>query len=179
MLVLSRKVGQKIVKVNGQPLTRGDEPDELPAILHRQLLRMHVGDKVTFSILTKKGQPLQDYAVTLGDRPAEPNIVKRFYADDLGFGVREVTFDDTYRRKKPANFPGVVVTVLKPAGSAQSAKLASEDLITDLNNTPVTTLDGFEHDYQALRNDKPKDAVILVVMKPDGTTQTIRIEPPQ
>jgi S1-C subfamily serine protease len=90
-----------------------------------------------------------------------------------------VTFDDTYRRKKPTNFPGVVVTVLKPAGSAQSAKLAAEDMITDLNNSPVTTLDGFEHDYQALRDDKPKDAVILVVMKPDGTTQTIRIEPPQ
>jgi S1-C subfamily serine protease len=173
------KVGQKIVKVDGQSLTRGDEPDELPTILHRQLLRMHVGDKVTFSILTKKGQPLQDYTITLGERPAEPNIVKRFYADDLGFGVREVTFDDTYRRKKPTNFPGVVVTVLKPAGSAQSAKLAAEDMITDLNNSPVTTLDGFEHDYQALRDDKPKDAVILVVMKPDGTTQTIRIEPPQ
>jgi uncharacterized protein YfaA (DUF2138 family) len=52
-------------------------------------------------------------------------------------------------------------------------------MITDLNNTPVTTLDSFKHDYQALRDDKPKDAIVLVVMKPDGTTQTIRIEPPQ
>jgi S1-C subfamily serine protease len=173
------KVGQKIVKVNGKPLTRGDEPDELPTILHRQLLRMKVGDKVTFSVLAKKGQPLQDLTVTLGERPPEPNVVKRFYADDLGFGVREVTFDDTYRRKKPADFPGVVVTVLKPSGAAQSAKLEHEDLITDLNNTPVTTLDGFKRDYQALRDDKPKDAIVLVVMKPDGTTQTIRIEPPQ
>jgi serine protease Do len=177
--VAGLKVGEKIVKVNGQPLTRGDEPDELPTILHRQLLRMHVGDKVTLSILAKKGQPLQDVAVTLTERPAEPNTVKRFYSDDLGFGVREVTFDDTYRRKKPADFPGVVVTVLKPAGAAQSAKLASEDLITDLNNTPVTNLDEFERDYQALRNDKPHDAIVLVVMKGDGTTQTIRIEPPQ
>jgi S1-C subfamily serine protease len=173
------KVGEKIVKVNGQPLTRGDEPDELPTILHRQLLRMHVGDNVTLSILAKKGQPLQDVAVTLTQRPPEPSTVKRFYSDDLGFGVREVTFDDTYRRKKPADFPGVVVTVLKPAGAAQSSKLAPEDLITDLNNTPVTTLDQFEHDYQALRDDKPHDAIVLVVMKADGTTQTIRIEPPQ
>jgi serine protease Do len=173
------KVGEKIVKVNGQPLTRGDEPDELPTILHRQLLRMHVGDKVTLSILAKKGQPLQDVSVTLTQRPPEPSTVKRFYSDDLGFGVREVTFDDTYRRKKPADFPGVVVTVLKPAGAAQSAKLAPEDLITDLNNTPVTNLEQFEHDYQALRDDKPHDAIVLVVMKPDGTTQTIRIEPPQ
>jgi S1-C subfamily serine protease len=173
------KVGQKIVKINGQPLTRGDEPDELPAILHRQLLRMKIGDKVTFSVLTKKGQPLEDLTLTLGERPPEPNVVQRFYADDLGFGVREVTFDDTYRRKKPASFPGVVVTVLKPAGAAQSAKLEREDLITDLNSTPVTTLDGFKHDYQALRDDKPRDAIVLVVMKGDGTTQTIRIEPPQ
>lgn len=173
------KVGQKIVKVNGQPLTRGDEPDELPTILHRQLLRMKIGDKVTFSVLTKKGQPLQDMVLTLGERPPEPSAVKRFYADDLGFGAREVTFDDTYRRKKPANFPGVVVTVLKPAGAAVSAKLEREDLITDLNNSPVTSLEGFKHDYQALRDDKPKEAIVLVVMKTDGTTQTIRIEPPQ
>jgi S1-C subfamily serine protease len=173
------KVGQKIVKINGQPLTRGDEPDELPAILHRQLLRMKIGDKVTFSVLTKKGQPLEDLTLTLGERPPEPNVVQRFYADDLGFGVREVTFDDTYRRKKPASFPGVVVTVLKPSGAAQTAKLEREDLITDLNSAPVTTLDGFKHDYQALRDDKPRDAIVLVVMKGDGTTQTIRIEPPQ
>jgi S1-C subfamily serine protease len=173
------KVGQKIVKVNHQPLTRGDEPDELPQILHRQLLRLKPGDKVTFSVLTKKGQPLEDMTVTLGDRPAEPNVAKRFYAEDLGFGVRDVTFDDTYRRKKPADFPGVVVTVLKPSGAAQSGKLERDDLITDLNNTPVTTLGGFTHDYQTLRTDKPKDAIVLVVLKSDGTTQTIRIEPPQ
>ena len=173
------KVGQKIVKINGQPLTRGDEPDELPAILHRQLLRMKVGDKVTFSVMERRGQPLQDLTVTLGERPHEPGVVKRFYSDDLGFGVREVTFDDTYRRKKPATFPGVVVTVLKPAGAAGSAKLEREDLITDLNNTPVSDLEQFKHDYQALRDDKPKDAIVMVVMKTDGTTQTIRIEPPQ
>jgi serine protease Do len=173
------KVGMKIVKVNGQPLTRGDEPDELPLILHRQLLRMKVGDKVTFSVLTKKGAPLQDMTITLGERPAEQTSVKRFYADDLGFGVREVTFEDTYLRKKPANFPGVVVTVLKPAGAAQSAKLTRDDMITGLNNTPVTNLEQFTHDYQALRDDKPKEAIVLVVMKPDGTTETVRIEPPQ
>jgi serine protease Do len=173
------KVGMKIVKINGKPLTRGDEPQELPQIMHRQLMRMKIGDKVTFSLLQKKGEPLHDITVTLGQRPAEPPDVKRYYADDLGFGVREITFDDTYPRRKPANFPGVVVTLLKPSGAAQTAKLSPEDLITDINNTPVTDLTQFQQVYESLRADKPKDAIVLVAMKPDGSTETIRIEPPQ
>src|SRR5215213_6028962 len=46
------KQGMIIVKMNGQPLERGDEPDELPMILRRKLLRMKVGEPVTFTVIT-------------------------------------------------------------------------------------------------------------------------------
>ena len=37
--------------------------------------------------------------MTLGDRPKRSNLAERYYADDLGFSVREMVFEDTYMRK--------------------------------------------------------------------------------
>jgi len=57
--------------------------------------------------------------------------------------------------------------------------LQTNDLVTQFNNTPITTLDQFEADYKAFRKEKPNDAIVMVVLKSDGTNQTIRIEPPR
>ena len=81
------KQGDIIVKVNGGPLKRGDQPEELPMILHRKLMRMHVGDQVVLSVLRRRGQPLQEIKVTLAEQPPRPNTAKRYFADDLGFAV--------------------------------------------------------------------------------------------
>jgi serine protease Do len=173
------KTGMKIVKVNGKPLERGDEPDELPAIMTRKLMRMKPGEKVTMSVLTEPGQPLKDIEVTLGTRPKRSNQADRFYADDLGFSAREMVWEDTYVRKLPSDFKGLVVNVIKPQSPAMTAKLEPNDVITQFNSAPITDLASFEKDYKAYRQDKPKDAIVLVVLRSDQSTQTIRIEPPQ
>src|SRR5256885_16835933 len=59
------KTGMMIVKVNGQALERGDEPEELPGIMTRKLMRMKPGEKVTLSVLTEPGKPLQELPITL------------------------------------------------------------------------------------------------------------------
>jgi hypothetical protein len=43
----------------------------------------------------------------------------------------------------------------------------------------VSKLDSFEESYTALRKDKPREPIVLVVLKPDATTKTIKIEPPR
>ena len=48
------KQGDIIVKLNGQPLERGDEAAELPSIFRRQLLRMKPGQEVTLSVLRQR-----------------------------------------------------------------------------------------------------------------------------
>src|SRR5439155_3953097 len=48
------KVHMIIVKFNGQPLERGDEPDEAGMILTRKIQRSKLGSTVTFSVLTEK-----------------------------------------------------------------------------------------------------------------------------
>jgi len=171
--------GNIVVKVNGQPIERPDEPKELPGILARQFRRMKVGDKVTLAVLPAAGQPMKDVVVTLEEMPMRPNRAKRYYAEDLGFVAREMVFNDTYRQHMPANSPGVVVALIKPSGSAETAKLQNGDVITQLNGKQVTDLSQFKADYEAFRKDKPKEAVVLVVTRRYPSTESIRIEPPQ
>lgn len=173
------KIGQALVKINGAALPRGDEPDDVPEMLRRMIMRMKPGDQVQLSVMDKPGAPLHELTVKLEERPARPNTAKRYYSEDLGFGVREVTFEDTFARHKPADTKGVVVTVLKNGAPAAAAHLGFNDLVIEFDGQPVEGLDQFVKSYEALRKDRPRDAAVLVVMKLDGTTQTIRIEAPQ
>jgi len=167
-----------IVKFNGEPLERGDEAAELPGILSRKILRMKSGTEITLGILRKRGEPLQDIKVTLEPRPKYPNVAQRFYADDLGFTVRELTFWDTYPLHVPADFKGVIVDFIRKQSSSHSGGLAKGDVITQVNGEPIADVDQFEKTYKQLRKDKPKDAVVLVVHRERGE-DTVRIEPPQ
>lgn len=172
------KRGDIVVKLNGEPLQRGDEPEEIPMMLRRQLVRMKPGDEITLSVKRGKDEPLQDIKVKLGEMPQRANKAKRFFADDLGFSVRELVFDDTYVRKLPQDAPGVLVAIMRPQSAAQTGGLHVGDLVTDLNGKAVKDLEQFKTAYQQFRKDKPKDAVVMVALR-EGQTQTIRMEPPQ
>jgi serine protease Do len=172
------KPGNIIVKMNGQPLERGDEPDEAALILMKNVKRMKVGSKVTFSVVTEKDKPATDVTVTLAERPKPENQAARFYAEDLGFTAREIVFEDTYRRKLPADQKGVVVALVKRSSAAMAGKLEQGDLITRLNQTPVTDVEQFKKEYQEFRKAKPKEAVVLEAIR-NGNDEIIRIEPPQ
>jgi len=172
------KQGDIIVKLNGEPLERGDEASELPGILARKILRMKPGTEVTLGILRKRGEPLQEIKVTLEPRPLRANLAKRYYAEDLGFTVRDLTFYDTYGRHLPTDSKGVVVALIRPQSSSQSGGLDNNDMITQLNGEPVANVDEFEKVYKQVRKDKPKAAVVLVVHR-ENREDTVRIEPPQ
>jgi S1-C subfamily serine protease len=89
-----------------------------------------------------------------------------------------MVFMDTYVRKLAPDAKGVVVSIIKPQSSAAAAKLQGNDLITEMNGEPVENLEQFKTALEAIRKDKPRDALVLVVLR-DANTQTIRIEPPQ
>jgi len=172
------KPGNVIVKMNGKPLERGDEPDEAAMILMKNVKQMKVGTDVTFSIITEPNKPPTDLKVKLVERPKEENQATRFYAEDMGFTAREIVFQDTYRRKLPADQKGVVIALVKPAGAAQAGKLERGDLITKLNQTPVTDVEQFKKEYQEFRKAKPREAVVLEAVR-GGNDEIIRLEPPQ
>ena len=172
------KAGNVIVKLNGKPLERGDEPEEAAMILMKQVRNMKVGQEVTLSIIDEPNKAPTDIKVKLAERPKQENQAKRFFAEDLGFTAREIVFDDTYRRKLPADQKGVIVALVKPAGAAMTGKLERGDLITKLNQTQVTDVDQFKKEYQEFRKAKPREAVVLEAIR-NGNDEIIRIEPPQ
>lgn len=172
------KSGDIIVKLNGKPLERGDEPDVLPAILRRQVMRMKVGDAITLSVMRERDKPLQDVKVTLDEMPKRQNMAKRWFAEDLGFSVREMVFMDTYEKRVPPDTKGVVVSLIRPQSAAATGDLRNDDLVTELNRTAVTDLAQFQKAYQDFRKASPHEAVVMVVQR-RGNTKVIRIEPPQ
>ena len=172
------KARDVIVQMNGEPLERGDQPEETPQILMRKISRMKPGDVVTLGVLPGPGEPLKDVKVTLEARPEQASKGPRFYAEDLGYTTRDVVFDDTYARKLPKETKGAVVTFVRPQSAAQTASLLPNDLVTKLNQTPVENVKQFKEQYEAFRKEKPNEAVVMEVLR-GPSTQIIRIEPPQ
>lgn len=172
------KPGDIIVKVNGQELTRGDEVEELPMILRRELLRMKVDSPVILGVMDQRTRKSRQVTVKLQARPTQPHQAKRYYAEDLGFAVRELVFMDSYARHLPPETQGVLVALVRPQSAAQGARLENNDMIVELNGQAVEGFEAFTKAYQAFRKEKAKEAVVLVVLR-EGKNQTIRIEPPQ
>ena len=171
------EAGDVIVATDGQPLERGDAPDELPAILNRALGRMPVGTEVSFTLLNA-AKERREVRATLEQRPKQVREAARWYAEDLGFSVRELVFGDRYVRKLPKNAPGVAVAFVRPQSNAQAAGMQNGDLIRKINADDVTDLDGFKEKYQAFRKDKPTEPVVLEVLR-GSETNILRIEVPR
>jgi serine protease Do len=174
------KAGDIIVEFNGKPLERGDEPEEAAQILLRKIRWLKPGDTITFKILKPNapGSEMKEVSMTLEERPKQPNTAERFYAEDLGFTSREMVFEDRYERRLDKAFKGVTIALVKPSSSAQSGHLEVNDLVTQINRTPVTDLEQFKKLYTEFRKSNKKDAVVLEVLR-GVNTEVIRIEPPQ
>ena len=174
------KAGDIIVKFNGEPLERGDEPEEAALILLRKIRRLKVGVTVAFTILKPNAvaAPLTEVSMTLEERPMQSNTARRFYADDLGFTTREMVFEDRYDRRLKPEFKGAIVALVKPSSSAASGHLQTNDIITQINRTPVTDIEQFKKLYEDFRKTSKKEAVVLEILR-GVNTEVIRIEPPQ
>ena len=84
-----------------------------------------MGEEITLSIL--RGQDAKDIKVTLAAQPKQANVTKRFFAEDLGFVVREMVFNDTYARKLPVDQKGVLVALERPVqGLPLKSRVASQ-----------------------------------------------------
>jgi S1-C subfamily serine protease len=139
---------------------------------------------VTLSVIHKRGQPPVDIQFNLSEQPAQANTAKRFWAEDLGFAVRDLVFVDRYARRMPIDAPGVVVSLIRPQSAAQSGGLqgsnprVAPDVVIQLNGQPVKDVESFAKLFKESRKEKPKDPVVLVVRR-EGREDTVRIEPPQ
>ncbi len=169
--------GDVMIAINGQPLERGDTDDEQPAIINRTLSRFNVGETVTFTLLDAARDERQ-VEVTLTQRPKPLRAAERWYAEDLGFSVRELVTQDTYQRKLPPDSPGVAVAYIREQSNAAAAGVRPNDLVRRVNQTAVEGLADFQRVYEAARADAPDAPIVLEVLR-GPETQVIRIEAAQ
>jgi S1-C subfamily serine protease len=172
------KSGDVIISINGQPIDRGDTADELPMIVGRKILRMNVGEVVKLGVIRTRGEPPIEIDLTLEARPATATTAARFWAEDLGFTVRDLVFQDRYARRLEDETTGAVVTFIRQGSNAAAGNLNRGDIITRLNQTPVTDVSQFETAYKAFREASPSQPVVMEVLR-GVDTQILRIEPPR
>ena len=171
------KPSQIIVRLNGQPLERGDLPIEIAQIFERQITQMKVGATITLTVLPERDQPLKDVTLTLEERPKSPSAAQRYYAEDIGLVVRDVTFLDNYLHKRSPDSTGVVVANIHDS-SPSTGKFAPDDLITQINGEPVISLDAFRQSYSTFRNAHPGDPIVLLTHHlKDMRYESISIKP--
>ena len=169
--------GDVLVALNGEPLERGDTDDEQPAIINRTLSRYQVGETVTFTLLNAAREE-RDVDVVLVERPKPVRAAERWYAEDLGFSVRELVTQDTYQRKLPSDTPGVAVAYIREQSNAAAAGVQPNDLVRRVNQAAVEGLADFQRIYEAAREETPDAPIVLEVLR-GPETQVIRIEASQ
>lgn len=160
-----------ILAVNGEKFPPAALPDMAAAMLQRKIFRMAAGAKLTLSV--RRGDETKDYELTLEAIPQLPYEAKRYLSRTLGFLVREKIDLDRYADKSAAAaVPGLVV--MGTDGPSGNAGLREGDLITTVNQTPVTTVAGLK---EAVEGAIAKSQTVVLVVRRGDVTQTVTIPP--
>ena len=132
-----------IVQVNGQTLEELATPELSVRNFVRQLMRMRTGEKLKLQILS--GRQTKEVTVTLGDMPTRPGEAKRYFNRAIGLLVREKVMLDEYLDKdEDAKVPGLLVVGMAKGSASAAAGLQGGDVITNVNNQPVKTVQAFQ-----------------------------------
>lgn len=132
-----------IIGMDGKPLEKLATPDLTVKNFVRQLMRMPVGTTVKFQILS--GTTTKDVSVKLDAMPTRPNEAKQYFNRAIGLLVREkVALDEFLDKTGSSTVPGLVVLGMVKDSAAAASGLQGNDVITNVNNQPVTTADTFK-----------------------------------
>jgi len=147
-----------VTAVNGEKLPFMADPDLVATALQRRLFRMSAGQKVMLSI--RRADAAKDIEVTLEPMPPLPHEVPRYLSREYGFLAREkVELDKSLDRSPAAAVPGLIVLAVDEM--AAKAGLGENDVITNANNVPVTTVAALKEASEATAKvGKPLEVVI-------------------
>lgn len=164
-----------IVEANGQPLEKLATPDMTVQNFVRQLMRMKAGSKLTLKVL--RGRETKAIEVVMGPMPTRPSEAKRYFNKALGMLVREkVMLDEYLDRSETAGVPGLVVLGLVQNGPSAQAGMRPGDVITNVNNQPVKTVDTIRQIVEQSLTVGATTAINFLVRREDQA-QVITVKP--
>ncbi|MBI5778949.1 MAG: PDZ domain-containing protein [Planctomycetes bacterium] len=150
------KEGDLIIEVDNKPLTKvGAKALESQFVKY---LDPEVGKEANLKVL--RGADVIPVKVKFAKKPES----KEFRADDIGVAVQDITDVDYYERGLFIREGVIVDNILpgSPAGtiSGRSYLINRDDVIIELNKTPIKNVDDFIKAVEAIRRDKV--AIVLV-----------------
>lgn len=161
-----------LVKLQGQPITIRKEEDL--GEFRRRIERLGVGSAVQLSYL-REGIA-GEATLTLEEAPLTAFSAREVEDEDLGVTVRQITLDDLLGQNLDPATRGVVVSDLEQAGWAQLGGLQPGDIIQSVDGRPVEDMDGFGHQLDRLREEKPAATLLFVLRQTE--TLFVRLKTP-
>jgi serine protease Do len=145
--------GDLIVGVDGQPVSARTEAEL--SDLNWELVTREIGSTIGFktlrrgpggweerevSVLLEEDEPAPQYGHQVGE-------IKESRYDDLGLGVRPPVVLARWIHNLPLE-AGVWVTTVEPGSPAAEAGLQENDLITAVEEAPISDVEAFQHQME-------------------------------
>jgi serine protease Do len=110
--------------------------------LNRLITELGFGRKFSLEYVANGKLLSRDFEATAS--PAHYQSAARFKSEPLGMTVKNLTYEVRHYLQRPDEEPGVVISKLEPGSKASIAGLKPYELVTHVNDQPVSTVKDFE-----------------------------------
>jgi serine protease Do len=115
--------------------------------------------------------------VTLGERPDEQTVAQQNRPPSYRLGIAVEPVDGEFARENDIREKaGVVVTGVMPGSAADDAGLRQGDVITEVNDAAVRTVQDYNAALEKAKSKAPKKPVVLLVKRGENT-QFLAVDP--
>lgn len=161
--------GDILTRFDGDPL-RIVENSQLSSF-RRRVEAMKEDDVIDLEVY-REGSPIR-IPLTLGNAPKTAVLAEDYEDDDFGLKVREITLDVRQAFNLEPDMEGIVVERTEDAGWADVAGLSPQDIILELNGTPVRTISAFRETLDRIKERQGPEAIFFVLRPPE--TRFVRV----
>jgi len=164
------QVGDVLTAIDGMAIEARREEDA--DFLDRMIRQYRVGTEVALSVW-RDGRQVS-IPVSLELQP--PPVAEQAEWEDLTleYEVRDLAFDDRVRLQLPLETTGVLVSNVIRAGWANLAGLRADDLILEVNDTPVSTVAELQERRNAIVDSEDEEWLLLLIRR-GGETEFVEI----
>jgi len=165
------KTGDLLLKLDGTviPASRPEESDIFSALIRQY----KIGTEVALSV--RRGTEVLDIKVPLEASPEGMSELASHDSETLEFSTRDLGQSDRVSEKLPADFKGVLVTAITPAGWAALGGLGTGDILVSVDGKPVDSVEALKPILADLEKNRRSPVVMFV--RRGITTRYIELEP--
>jgi serine protease Do len=153
------KVGDLLLALDGDTIAASQPGDE--EVLNTMVRQYKIGATATLSV--QRNTEKLSLPVELVRAPKLEREMKKYRDEDFEFTARDTTFFDKEQEQWSQEQPGALVTEVKEGGWAAIGRLSTGDLITAVDDKPVTDVSSLKEMLKRVAAEKPKTTVLRII----------------